>query len=493
MSRHALLAILLALAIGGCTAEDFTPDAGGDAPSDTGPIHPPAHYVFPGADGSESSVSYSGQTFRHVLITELKTFVGGLTDSIDAATFAPAEDGDVIAALDFYFRFDSETDGATGLFAFDTDPPTLQQVFDDISSDKDLVGKVAGNDTVTDHVDWSVAFAGWQDDSLAQFGGSISTPEGFVIAIFETLEENAIAHAEGNFRAGPGTPVLPVHVTESGVDLNQLLNKFLLMAVTFSQGTDDYLDDDVDGKGLLASNAPEEGATYSDLMHAWDEGFGYFGAARDYADYTDDEIAARPGADTRAEYESGYHDTDGDGTVDLRSEFNFGASVNAAKRDRDSSDEVPTDFTSAAFDAFVQGRTIIQNAGHQLSAEDLDDLRGARDIAVANWESAIAATVVHYINDTLADMDAFGATDYSFLDHAMHWSEMKGFALGLQFNPSSPLSDADFATLHGLLGDAPVLEAAGVETISAYRDDLLAARSLLADAYEFDDTNVGRW
>ena len=41
--------------------------------------------------------------------------------------------------------------------------------------------------------------------------------------------------------------VLPVHITAEGLDLQQLTQKFLLGAVNFSQGTDDYLDDDIDG------------------------------------------------------------------------------------------------------------------------------------------------------------------------------------------------------------------------------------------------------
>ena len=75
----------------------------------------------------------------------------------------------------------------------------------------------------------------------------------------------------------------------------------------------------------------------------------------------------------------------------------------------------------------------------QLTTAELDELKKHRDAAVLGWEKAIAATALHYINDVLKDMAKFGASDYSVLDHVKHWSELKGFALTLQFNPRSPV------------------------------------------------------
>ena len=61
----------------------------------------------------------------------------------------------------------------------------------------------------------------------------------------------------------------------------------------------------------------------------------------------------------------------------------------------------------------------------------------------------------------------------------------------MQFNPRSPLSDSDFATLHALIGQAPVLEDAGPTALQAYGDDLRAARALVGDAYSFAADNLG--
>ncbi|QDG53064.1 DUF4856 domain-containing protein [Persicimonas caeni] len=425
----------------------------------------------------ESSVSYSGQVARQVLIADLKSFISGLTDSVDAGDYDSAQDGDVVAALDYYFRFDSDANGDSE-FMLSTDPATKQTTYNDISGGKNLVGKLAGNDSVTDHKDWATEFTGWSDTTIAANGGSVDTPEGLVTAFFETLEENALGRVAGTERTGTDGQTLPVHVTEQGQDLNQLTQKFLLMAVTYSQATDDYMDSDTDGKGLKSSNTQDEDAPYTTLEHQWDEGFGYFGAARDFLAYSDEEIAS-----------PGYMDTDGDGAIDLKSEYNFANAAYFAKRDLSAVE--PTDFTQQAMEAFLTGRAIISSADGELSDEQMAALEEQRDIAVMAWEKVMAANVVHYINDTLEAMSFFGGNDYDFVEHAKVWSEMKGFALGLQFNPHSMLSDADFEQFHTLVGDAPVLADADQADIDQYKADLIAARQLLGDAYGFADANLG--
>ena len=210
--------------------------------------------------------------------------------------------------------------------------------------------------------------------------------------------------------------------------------------------------------------------------------------SRYYDDYTDDEAAGKGGRD---DYASGRHDTNEDGAIDLKSEFNFHAAVNAAKRDRKSSEEAPTDFSGSAIEGFLRGRAIIDAADGNPSGEQMEDLVAARDQAVLAWENAITATVVHYINDTLSKMNDFGTEDYNFADHAKYWSEMKGFALGLQFNPRSQLSDEEFAEVLTLMRDAPVLP--GDANVEAYEADLLRARDIIGAAYGFAEPNLTGW
>ena len=251
--------------------------------------------------------------------------------------------------------------------------------------------------------------------------------------------------------------------------------------MTFAQATDDLLDDDVMDEGLLSDNRDRDVTSpYTPLEHAWDEAFGYFGASAYYGDFSAAGLAAGPT----------YMDVDGSGGIDLLSEICFGASVNAAKRDDGAI--AATDFMGTAWAAFRTGRALIASTEH-LTDEELATLREQRDIAVGAWEAAIAATVIHYINEVLAIMEDFETTAYDharFLDHAKAWSEMKGFALMFQFNPRSPLAREDFLALHAGLGDAPVLPGDSAAA-DQYRLTLREARAMLGATYGFDDANLG--
>ena len=416
----------------------------------------------------ESSVSYAGQTFRQIMVGDMKGYIGGLTGDINDGTLVPVA-GDVKGNLMFYYDFD---DAGKGLpHGVSTDPAPVQATYGDFPSRKSLTGKIAGNDATGQHKDWSTEFVGWGPK------GSTS-PEALVLEWFDAVDAAAVAWAAGDYAMDPwGNPVPSLHVTADGVNIQQMIEKFLRGAVSFSQGADDYLDDDTEGKGLLCDNtSADEDAPYTALEHAWDEGFGYFGASINYASMSDSDIK-----------DIGHADADGDGAIDLLKEKVYGHAVNAAKRD--SGAVAATNYTKQAWDGFYQGRVIIDAAaGTALTDDAFAELQGHRDAAVDAWEKAIASTVVHYINDTLQDMNKLGADDgsYSFDDHAKHWSEMKGFALSFQFNPRSPMTDADFAAMHDLMGTAPALD-----NEAASRQALLDARALLQAAYGFDAANMG--
>ena len=482
--RVVSLLVTLCSLVSACGPDDNAAQNGGNAEHNKdvdmapGDIEVPAMYAFESRFKADtSSVSYSGQSARHALITGLNDYVKDdlQNDALTNSAFASAQD--FKDALLFYYEFDSDSNAdlkhtvlATGIDGEAL--PTTQTTYAGVSSNKDLKGKFAGNDSSTDHRDWSTSFKGWQGQSSA---------EGLLLAWMDELAAQAFALSEGTAPDDPASDqALEVYVTPQGLDLKQLIQKFLLMAVAFSQGADDYLDDDTEGKGLLADNTRAEGEPYTPLEHAWDEGFGYFGAARDFDAYSDAQIAANQQIDS-----------DEDGSIDLTREYNFGASVNAAKRDLDSAEGAKTDFTQQAFDAFKRGRTLIVNAGDEVSAEELNAIRTERDAALAAWEGAIAATVVHYINDTLREMADMGE-DYSHAQHAKVWSELKGFSLGFQFNPRSPMLEGSrFEDFHALIGDAPVLPSAEAAAFAQYKTDLIAARDILKQAYGFDEANLG--
>lgn len=459
-------------------------------------VEAPATYTFTSQFNDNSSVSYSGQIARHVLILELNSYIGsGLKADVDNGMITSKADA-VAKLASFYDIADWDSEYVDRALALTTTPDTLQTTYGNFSSSsKALKGKIAGQDKTGQHEDWTTELTGWNDK------GSV-TPDELVLALFDAIGDNVQTYIDGTVRVDMvGNPINALYVNNNGVDLKQMVQKFLLGALAFSQGADDYLDDTEAGKGLLADNTigDKDGAKdYTALEHAWDEGFGYFGAARNFNEYTDNEAAGKVKTedDGRLDWNL-YHDTNGDGSIDLNAEYNFGNSVNAAKRDRGTAGgAAPTDFTKTAFDAFVMGRAIITQAGGALDDTQMAALKEQRDIAVDAWEKAIAATAVHYINDVIGDLEKLGTAEYSASDYsdlAKHWSELKGFALSFQFNPRSPISDESFASLHSYIGMQPVLTAQHVEGIAGYKSKLLTARNLLQDAYGFDAENVAGW
>jgi len=436
----------------------------------------------------ESSVSYGGQIARQVLIMQLTSYIGSLEKgqeinfddkaavvaklmSLYAGSAQDWEDGQVDTVVDF------------GL-----DLPTKQKTIGEISSShKNLQGKIAGSDLKGQTNDWTKDLVGWNAK------GSV-TPDGLVQVFFGMIADNVQSEINGTERFDVnGAVITKFYITENGLDLKQLTQKFLLGAINFSQGTDDYLDNNYDGKGLLSDNigGDKDGAkAYTALEHSFDEGFGYFGAARNYNDYTDLEARAQSGRDG---WSKGYNDLNGDGMIDLTAEYNFGNSTNAAKRDVGSaSNSNPTDLTTEAFDAFLKGRTIInEGVGVAFTGAKVTELEEQAALAVMAWEKAISATIIHYINEVIEkDLAAIGTDAFSFSDLAKHWSELKGFSLNLQFNPKSPVKAVKFAKLQELIGMEPALVKADV---AAYQTKLEEARDILKAAYGFDAENVTKW
>lgn len=426
----------------------------------------------------ESAVSYSGQTMRHVLIMKLNQEIGELEEDATADPEVLKEE-----IFNFYFRFNTATSGAEAheIQVDDVDVAPGLTYADISSSQKDLVGKIAGNDNEAHILDGE--FFGWETGLDMD-----PTPEELVDYFFDELATEA---TNGTTHFGS----TKAYLSATGLDYKQLIQKFLLGSLGFSQGAADYLQSDWNAKLEQDDDAP-----YTSAEHLWDEAFGYFGAARDFGTaYTDDELAA-----------GDRFDTNNDGRIDLYSEWSFGNSVNCAKRDRGAT--VATDFTKEAFDAFLAGRAMLNAASADTSVAltdaQLTELAGYVTTAAVTWEKCVAATVVHYINDTIADMGNFQSGEFAdasnFEDLAKHWGEMKGFALGLQFSPESPFRASDETLMDlkdvlSLMGDAPVL-ADGTQAgeafeggVAGYIEDLLEASDIMERIYDFDSENVANW
>ncbi len=138
--------------------------------------------------------------------------------------------------------------------------------------------------------------------------------------------------------------------------------------------------------------------------------------------------------------------------------------------------------------AVIKGRHLIASRSPQAQAS----IQALAQIALGTWEQTIAASCIHYINKVLNEMQEYNSPAYSFKDHAKFWSELKGFALTLQFNAEGILKAKDFDELHVLLGDQPVLMNQA-SAASEYQNSLIKARNLLQKSYNWQDFDVEKW
>ena len=445
------------------------------------------------------SVSYTGQVARQLLIM-------GMVDEMNAMTESGKTEEQYLLDLDFFMNGDGANDTATGF--------TLKNGLNDgsdilnadtygaISSGKNLDGKIAGGNgegggetskLINDE------FIGWSD-GLSNGALPIDLVDLWIAQLASQASDGtsfSVPTVDGD------VPVNSVQYDEQGRNQRQLLQKFLMGAVSFSQGTNDYFQ----SNWAVQVTTQEGSKNYTEAEHNYDEAFGYYGAARDNNDYTDLEARAKSGRD---DWKNGYYDTNGDGFIDPRSEFNFGHAQNCAKRDVGrvvGIEDDENDLSKAAMDAFLAGRHIIANASAAGSITDaeLEELQGHIKTAALTWEKCIAATAIHYINDVSDDIAEFSNGSYAsvsnFTNLGKHWSELKGFALSLQFSPFSPFRDPavtavdlyDLETVLSNIGDKPVLANDTQGNIDAYKLDLIEARTILQNAYSFDPVNVAEW
>jgi hypothetical protein len=449
-------------------------------------------------DQGDDSVGYVGQTFRQVLINDIKL----VASSIARGDFS-GDPETAYQTLDSYYSYDvnrlpvsskaiygKSKHLVTAKTAFVDEMSIYEGVFYSSIYPKttNLQVKTAG----VDNPGLNKTIKGWKSDDVNGVlidanGDGQKSPEEFIRAIMRAIANNA-ASAQKSFKfANPGhgdQVIRHAAVTTQGIDLSQLLQKVLHGAVSFNQATSDYLSVDLKpGKGLTADNEDLfPNRPFTVLQHHWDEAFGYFGASRDYGHYHDGEIAQGYSRDSFDEENYGTFDKE----ISLEREKNFALAVNAGKRDVGAKDG-QVDFSKTIFDSFLQGRHLIQNkpVGYLNYAQALSV------VASVEWEKVIAASTIHYINEVLADYNKYGSNKFKFTNLAKHFSEMKGFALAPQFSTKSPMSSQQFEVLHNLLGDKPILP--GQTAAEDYQDKLLQARELFKLVYDFSQTNVENW
>lgn len=413
----------------GCEDEEAT-----DNDTDTMTMETPTEFVFESRfeeHAGESSVSYSGQVVRNLLVNDIKSLIasnvgGGNTATINSMM---ANDDPNLAIYT-----------GSGL-------NTVQTKYHDISTSQ-LNDRLAAVTSYTD--------PGYGANAQDMITGWVAESEGYSVR--------------------PG-----------GLDLGQMTQKVMWGAIAYWQGTSKYMSKIPNDDNTMS----DDGDPYTAMEHHWDESFGYFGAARDYnTGYSDD-------TDRKTDP---YNDSNGDGLIDFKTEYNMGWAVTAAKRDLVDGVSVDYDFTKTIFDAYLEGRTLIYNQA------PLNEILVQRDIILNTWEKVVAAVSIHYINDTMSDLEALISAGDSNLawdnlpesgdgyKYNIHWAEMRAYAHGLIYNDFKLISDADIATVLGYMGTAPAYnDGSDFSAMQTLHDNLALAKPILQAAYGFSDAHMANW
>ena len=381
-----------------------------------------------------NSVSYSGQIARHVLHDSLKKLSG-----TKASTNIKQINLDGMMP---YFKGSKEdliilAPKSKGDFII------KQTTVNEISSGKNLSGK-----------SYKGVINGW--------GGLTGV---------EVLEHMINKAAEHGSAFDPNT----------GYNYPQLISKFAMGAVFYNQAVDNYLDEKL-GPDNKPNNKPyKDGAYYTGKEHSWDEAFGYWGAAAHSLNLT-----AEQNYNITKMKDMAAADHNGDGVVDLKTEFNFAHAYYAASYDKGGK----TDYFKTVTQAFVDGRKIITSAnGEALTPAQRSQLYVLRDIIGQNWEKVIAESVFKYAGSVYKDIDklqtimeANGDTTKAFATYGKHWGELKGFALALHCGRTN--LGGTGVTMDRLMGLGPVLlDSSQVTSVDA-NGNFVKSTSMSMDEYK---------
>ncbi len=422
-----LFPALIAASAALLTACFESPNSSNNNPGNGDTLTVPANYAFLGPDG-QSSVVYTGQTVRLLLIHDIQSAA-----RVAGATGYTGGPVDAASILKYYAHVDADsldirTNVASPLVR-------LHTKYAQIQGTRRLDDKISG-DTV-------IGYGVTTDSLVKRWAAQIA-------ANSQDAAKRGTAH---------------VYLDSNGMDLSQMLSKVLSGAVAYYQGTKVYLSDITtrDNTALVGAS------NYTDMEHRWDEAFGYFGASRDYVtNYTDEDLNSPA---------SSYKDANGDGKIDFGSEFNFSMMGRYAGR-RDIG--IPgQDWSGDAFRAFVKGRALIT------AKKSADSIAAQRKIAVETWEKVYAANVVTYIKSSKA---LIADETKGILDIAGGWSELKAFAICLQFSPYKTMSNAELHQLQAYIGHGPALSSPEART--AYIAQLDSAQALIKAKFNFSEAQI---
>ena len=361
----------------------------------------------------KDSTSYTGQVARHVLHNSLKKLAGKGNGNPNP---------ELKATMMSYY---SSKDAGRKII----DPTSKgefkvkQTMVDEISKGKNLKGKT-------------------YKGLVNGFPGQMSGPE-----VFEFLIDKASSSNKGF------DPV-------TGYNYPQLISKFMMGAVFYSQAVDNYLDEKM-GADNKPNNKPyKKGAHYTGKEHSWDEAFGYFGAPAHAM-----ALNAKQAYGIAKRKDIKVADANGDGVVDLKTEMTFAHAYYAAD-----SDKAGTKYMHTIVDAFIKGRQLIRDAdGAALTDEQRAKLMSYVKVIKTNWERVIAEAAFKYAGSCYKDLEKLrtivesnGDASIAFATYGKHWGELKGFLMALETSGRS-LGEAG-VRMNRLVGYGPVLLGGGQVT-----------------------------
>lgn len=361
----------------------------------------------------KDSTSYTGQVARHVLHNSLKKLAGKGNGNPNP---------ELKATMMSYY---SSKDAGRKII----DPTSKgefkvkQTMVDEISKGKNLKGKT-------------------YKGLVNGFPGQMSGPE-----VFEFLIDKASSSNKGF------DPV-------TGYNYPQLISKFMMGAVFYSQAVDNYLDEKM-GADNKPNNKPyKKGAHYTGKEHSWDEAFGYFGAPAHAM-----ALNAKQAYGIAKRKDINVADANGDGVVDLKTEMTFAHAYYAAD-----SDKAGTKYMHTIVDAFIKGRQLIRDAdGAALTDQQRAKLMSYVKVIKTNWERVIAEAAFKYAGSCYKDLEKLrtivesnGDASKAFAAYGKHWGELKGFLMALETSGRS-LGEAG-VRMNRLVGYGPVLLGGGQVT-----------------------------
>lgn len=436
-----------------------------------------------GATGDDS-VAYQGQMARHVLRESLKSALGDPVQSTTAGVYAELNNylknpGNVLDNKAIY--------APSGKDGF----PLKETMNSELGTGRNLSGKLYDPSGSGDPIPGvsaadSAKTMGWPGDKTAA----------------EVLDMWLMAVAKDHGANTDGET--DYYDMTHGYDYKQLVAKFLMGAVFYNQAVDKYLDENVSVAGVRDNDKPYvDGLHFTGKEHSWDEGFGYYGAAANYAELTPEQNyeVNKMGRNLSAADALKLADIDGDGKVSLYTEYTYGPAYYTASFDKDGKSTYGKDI----MEGFLEGRTLIANATDNGVARKLSDAERMQLVAIAgdiqrNWEAVFAEAVYKYAglsHKYITNLE--NGTDTSPKSYYHLWSEMKGFMMALQYGGSNSLINAaKFKEIDALMGYGPVLvdgrqvngiDSAGNYTLSsgntwtAYKANMISIQKKLDALY----------